>query len=121
MIKTSIHGLGARTVCQAVTAINKQIHSLARVIDSPTHSNVVSVQSSSPNVPVHAIAKKHGGAIYVFAVSLYHQETEATFRVAGLEDDTVVEVLDEDRSISVKNGQFTDRFQGYDVQFYRIR
>lgn len=105
----------------AVTALNKQIHSLAAVINSPTITGTAAVKSSAANVPVHLMAKRHGGATYLFAVSLYHHETTATFTVAGLAGKASAEVLGEGRRIELTNGQFADRFKGYDVHLYRIR
>jgi hypothetical protein len=106
---------------KAVSQINKQIHSLAAVINSPTLTGIVTAQSSSPHVPVHVMVKKHSGALYLFAVSLYQEPTEATFQVEGLGDESVAEVLDDGRTIPVRNGQFTDQFEGYDVRLFRIR
>jgi hypothetical protein len=105
----------------AVTALNKQVHSLASVINSPTVVDAASVTSSAPNVPVHVMVKRRDGATYLFAVSLYHEQTEAAFQVAGLGAESVAEALEEGRTIPVKNGRFTDRFEGYDVHLYRIR
>ena len=94
---------------------------LLTTINSPTIADAARVTSSAANVPVHVTVKQHNGTTYVFAVSLYHEETEATFRVDGLGASTTAEVIDEGRSVSVKNGTFADRFQGYDVHLYRIR
>ena len=96
----------------AVTAVNGQIHSLAAVINSPTVADVASVKSSASNVPIHMMVKKHDGATYLFAVSMYHKDTEATFRVAGLGAEAVAEVIGESRTVRVDKGQFADSFKG---------
>jgi hypothetical protein len=105
----------------AVTAVNRQIHSLAEVINSPTIASAVTVSSSAPHVPIHVMLKRHAGATYLFAVSLYHRETQGTFQIAGLGAPSAAEVLGEDRRVSVEKGQFTDTFAGYDVHVYRIQ
>lgn len=105
---------------EAVTKTNREIHSLAAVINSPTVTGAASVKSSAPNVPVHVMVKRHGGATYLFAVSLYHEETDAVFRVTGLATEEATEVLGEGRSVRVEKGQFADTFKGYDVHLYRL-
>ncbi len=105
----------------AVTALNRQIHALAPVLNSPTVAGAVTVASSEPHTPVHAIVKRHDGATYVFAVSMYSRRTEATFTVTGLPAAAKAEVLGEGRSIDVAGGIFKDAFAGHEVHLYRIR
>jgi hypothetical protein len=105
---------------EAVTAINRQIHSLAAVINSPTLTDAATVTSSNPHVPVNVMVKRHDGATYLFAVAMYRQETEATFRIAGLAARAVAEILGENRTVRIENGRFTERFKGYDVRIYKI-
>ncbi len=105
---------------KAVTAINRQIHSLAAVINSPTVTGAVTVTSSAPTVPIHTMVKRHGGATYLFAVSLYHEETEAVFTVDGVGARATADVLGENRTIRLDNARFAETFKGYDVHLYRI-
>jgi hypothetical protein len=105
----------------AVTAINQQIHGLAAVINSPTVTDGATVESSAEIVPVRFAVKKHGDATYLFAVSMFHEETTARFHVAGLPPKAAAEVLGEDRALDVTDGSFEDHFAGYDVHLYRIR
>jgi len=105
----------------AVTKINHQIHSLASVINSPDILDAYQVESSTVHVPIHFMAKELDGAKYVFAVSMYHLATDATFTIPGLDESSAVQVLAEDRSIPAKKGQFADHFEGYDVHIYRIQ
>lgn len=113
--------LADKEMLEGVTALNRQIHSLAAVINSPTIPDAVTVKSSSPNVPVHTMVKGHNGATYLFAVSMYHQEAEAAIQIDGLATDAVVEVIDEGRTIELSEGRFVDSFGGYDVHLYKIR
>lgn len=54
-----------------------------------------------------------------FAVSLYHEETDATFDIRGLAARATAKVIEESRSIAVTNGKFADHFGRYDVHLYR--
>ncbi|MBN1851641.1 MAG: hypothetical protein JW829_02925 [Pirellulales bacterium] len=107
-------------IVEAVTAFNRQIHSLAAVINSPTVPGAATVISSSPNTPVHVMVKRHQGATYLFAVAMHQQETESTVRLHGLSGHTEAEVLGEGRTVAIREGQITDRFQGYGVHLYKI-
>jgi hypothetical protein len=106
---------------KAVTAINREIQSLAGVLNSPTVAEGVSVQSSALEVPIDAIAKRHGGATYVFAVAMREAPAKGTFQVRDLPAQAKAEVIGENRTVSVKNGRFEDDFGPYDVHLYKIR
>jgi hypothetical protein len=105
----------------AVTAINRQIIRLAPVLNSPTLDKAISVSSENEEVPVAVMTKKHGGAVYLFAVGMREGETTVTFTVNGLTGEKNVEVLGEKREILLKNGVFKDKFEPWDVHLYRIR
>lgn len=105
----------------AVTSINKQIHELAPVLNSPTIHNMATVRSRNPEVPVHTITKRYEGAIYLFAVAMQNAPTRATFQIKDLPRRAKAEVLGEKRDIAVINGRFEDDFQPYDVHLYRIK
>lgn len=103
----------------AVTAINRQIHDLAPVLNSPT-IDVVKPKSSEEKVPVDAMAKHANGATYVFSVGMRNGPTTATFAVQGIKPGASVEVIGESRQIKSKDGSFDDEFKAYDVHLYRI-
>lgn len=105
----------------AVTAINKQIHELAPVLNSPTVKDGATVTSSSHDVPIDAMVKRHNGATYVFAVGMRNAPAKGTFEVRGLPATATAEVIGENRRIAVKGGKFEDEFRAYDVHLYRIR
>jgi hypothetical protein len=105
----------------AVTALNKQIHALAPVLNSPTAKDGATVTSSSAEVPIDLMVKRHNGATYVFAVGMRNAPAKGSFTVRGLSDAATAEVIGEGRSIKVKGGQFEDDFKAYDVHLYRIR
>lgn len=104
----------------AVTAINKQIHALAPVLNSPTVKHNAIVQSSSQQVPINAMFKRQGKAAYLFTVGMRNGTAQGTFTVPGLAKSARAEVIGESRTIAVKNGKFTDAFKPYEVHLYRI-
>jgi len=104
-----------------VTATNRQIQDLAPVINSPTVAAGVTVTSSSPRTPVHAILKQSEQGTYLFAVAMYREETTAEFHVAGLAGQGTAVVLGEGREVEVRDGRFSDRFAGYGVHLYRVK
>jgi hypothetical protein len=102
-----------------VTAINKQIQSLAPALNSPTLADGVTVKTSGPEAPVAAIAKRQGDATYVFSVAMREQGTKVSFTVKGAKG--AAEVIGENRAIPVKDGAFEDEFKPYEVHLYRIK
>jgi hypothetical protein len=104
----------------AVTALNQQINKLAPVLNSPTIRDTASVRSDNSEVPIAMMVKRHNGATYLFAVAMRDGKTEATFTLGGVNGASAVEVLGEDRTLSAKNGSFSDRFGPWDVHLYRL-
>jgi hypothetical protein len=104
----------------AVTAINRQIRELAPVLNAPAVPDGATVTSSSPEVPVDLVVKRHGGATDVFAVGMRNAPTRGTFQVKGVTGTRKVTVLGEDRTLTARDGRFEDDFRPYDVHLYRI-
>ena len=104
----------------AVTAINRQIHELAPVLNSPSLPDVASVSSSVAETPIDIMVKQHQGATFIFAVAMRDSVTRGTFELKGLGDKARVEVLGEDRALTAQDGRFTDEFEGYGVHLYKI-
>lgn len=104
-----------------VTAVNRQIHELAPVLNRPTITDGVTVTSSNADVFVEALVKRHEGATYVFAVGMRDGATTARFEVAGVPGEARVEVLGENRAMAVNGGMFEDRFEPWGVHLYRVR
>lgn len=105
----------------AVTEINKQIQTLAPVLNSPTVTDGVKVSSSTPDVQVEAIVKNHDGASYVFAVGMRDGKTTAHVQLAKHSGKETAEVLGERRTVEVTDGAFDDDFAPWDVHLYRIQ
>ncbi|MCF7973407.1 MAG: hypothetical protein K9N55_06300 [Phycisphaerae bacterium] len=105
---------------RGVTAINRQIHQLAPVLNSPTLANTLHISSSHSEVPIAAMVKRHGGSVYVFAVAMRQGATKATFSIPEIQGKHTVEVLGEDRTLDMQGGVFTDEFDLWDVHLYRV-
>jgi hypothetical protein len=99
-----------------VTAINKQIQSLAPALNSPAVPDGVTVTSDAP---VDAIARRQGDSTWVFSAAMRDQATKATFALKGAKGS--VEVLGENRTIPLKDGKFEDVFKPFDVHLYRVK
>jgi len=107
-------------MCAAVQRINRQVRSLASVINRGETLAEVRVRSSDPTVPVRFLARRKEGACWVFAVSMYSAPTEAAFSAPAFARTGKVEVLGENRTVDLRDGGFSDRFEGYAVHLYRI-
>jgi len=105
----------------AVTAINKQIASLATVLNSPTLDKAATVQSSAAETPIDLMVKRQGQELTLCAVGMRNSATTGTFTVPGAAGATTVEVIGEARTRPLKNGRFSDSFQPYDVHLYRLK
>lgn len=104
----------------AVTAINKEIHELAPVLNSPSITNGIAVHSSMSDAPIAWMLKRHHGATYLFAVNMRDKPTRGTFSVRGLPAAAKIEVLGDERRLNIGEGQWADNFTGYAVHLYRI-
>ena len=103
-----------------VTAINRQIHELAPVLNSPTVDGAAKITSSVPAVPIAAMCKRHDGATYVFAVCMRNEPARATIEVLDSKSSAEVQVLGENRSIRLRDGRFEDDFGPYAVRLYCV-
>ncbi len=103
-----------------VTATNRQIQSLAPLLNSPSLANAVTVQSASPNVPIDTMVKRKGQELTLCAVGMRNAPAKGTFTLPGLTEPTTIEVIGESRTLPLRKGQFSDTFGPYDVHLYRI-
>jgi len=104
----------------AVTRLNQQITRLAPVLNSPAIHTAAMVQSENANVPVATMIKYSDGAMYLFAVGMRDGATKVTFTLTGVEGNSLVEVLDENRTLTATNGSFSDHFDPWAVHLYRL-
>ena len=104
-------------VAAAVTQTDALIKQLAPVINSPFDDAFVTVNSS-----VRAMAKYYNGEHYVFAGATVNGAATGTdsFNLAGITSGTA-EVIGENRTIPIVNGQFVDTFaDGNAIHIYHI-
>jgi hypothetical protein len=104
----------------AVTAINRRIHDLAPVLNSPTIPGGATVHSSTPEAPIDVMVKRVPEATYLFAVGMRNRPARGSITVSGLPAEATAHVLGEDRNLAVRDGQFADDFPAYGVHLYRI-
>jgi hypothetical protein len=109
----------------AVTAINRQIHQLAPVLNSPSIVDGVTVKSSAEDAPIAWMMKRRRDATYLFAVNMRSVPTRGSFVVRsstlGIGQPISATVLEESRSMPVRNGELTDEFKPYEVHLYELR
>jgi len=106
---------------RAVTALNRQIHSLAAVLNTPSVEGGATIKPSPEDVPIDIMVKRCMGETYIFAVAMRDAAVKGLFEVRGLAETATAEVLGENRRIPVKNGRFEDDFKAYDVHLYRVQ
>lgn len=104
----------------AVGRVNKEILGLAPVLNSPTVEGRATVNSSDPEAPIDILVKQSGPAVYVFAVSMRDKPATGEFAVKQAPPGASIEVIGEARTLEVKDGKFSDAFNGYDVHLYRV-
>lgn len=102
----------------AIKKQNSEIKSLAKVIYAPEIETVS--LATEPKAKLDFVAKKVDDSVYILSSTMTTHATEATFIIKGL-GDAQVEVINEDRTLPVKDGVFTDSFGGYDVNLYKIK
>jgi hypothetical protein len=112
--------LADKEMLAEVTRVNRQIQTLAPLLNSPDVADALTVQSSSPDVPVEAVVKRDDQHTYVFAVAMRDGETACDFQVAGIKGQSRVEVLGENRTLELQDGKFSDAFRPWDVHLYRL-
>jgi hypothetical protein len=112
--------LADEEMAKGVAATNAEVKSRAGVINAPEEASpVATVTSEDAEAPVSVMARRHGGATYVFAAGTRGKGTAATFTLPGVRDGKV-EVIGEGRSIPVADGKFGDQFGAYGVHLYRV-
>lgn len=106
----------------AVASVNRQITALAPVLNSPTVEDGVEIKSSDEDVPVSSMVKSVDGSTYIFTAAMRDKKTTttATFKLKDSVNATA-EVIGEGRRVEVKNGEWSDKFKGYEVHLYKIK
>ena len=107
-------------VREAVSKINHQVQELAPALNSPAQPDLATVTSSNADVPIHLLNKARDKTIYVFAIAMRDGKTTGTLKLKGKVTQTTVTVLGENRTLELKDGGWTDAFDGYGVHLYRV-
>jgi hypothetical protein len=110
--ETGYNGAGhyaSGAMYKSIRTTNAQITALAPVINAPFAEKYVSASGS-----MSVMAKYYNGHFYVFAIPHASGSQTVTFTLAGAPTGTL-SVLNEDRSVSVSGGKFTDSFANEDV------
>jgi hypothetical protein len=98
-----------------VKSVNQQIKRLAPVLNAPFVNGLVSTTAQ-----VRTMAKRQGGQFYVFAGNNENGARSATFDMPCVGDASAT-VVDENRTIPVTGGRFSDSFaDGNAIHIYRI-
>jgi hypothetical protein len=103
-----------------VTALNKQITSLAPELNSATIPGLVTVTSANAAVPVDTMVKGNGTSLYVFSAASRAGTTTASYVIEGMTGSAVATVVGEGRTVAVTTGKFSDAFAANGVHVYAI-
>jgi hypothetical protein len=104
-----------------VTQINHEISSLAPVLNEPSVAEAMRAQLSAKETAIDTVTKRHENATYLFAVEMEGKQASAEFKPNSAKRTESVEVIGEDRTITFREGSFTDSFKPWDVHLYRLR
>ncbi len=124
--------LADKEMSAAVGALNAQVQRLAPVINSPADASDVKIATEAPPVapelakelstgPVAMLAKRHANAVYIFAVRMEGTPARATFTLPGAPAAAKATVIDEQRTLTLERGSFSDTFEPYGVHLYEIK
>lgn len=101
-----------------VTEINHEVHSLAAVLKTPSVPGLVTMTNLVGTNEVDFMAKQCNGATYLFAVGMRDAVTTKGFQFQNLTNNQM-EVIGENRTVTLTNGSFSDTFNGYEAHLYR--
>jgi Domain of unknown function (DUF4082) len=107
---------------RAIATLDRQVLSLAPVLNTPSVANGARVTSSNATTPVDMMLKRWHGSTYLFAVAARPGgPATATFTLRDCPSHATAVVVDENRHIRITNGSFRDEFaKPYQVHIYRI-
>jgi hypothetical protein len=106
---------------EAVGKLNHQIAQLAPVLNGAVIPAALTIKPGSASDKVDVLLKRNDQTTFLFAVEMRGQGCSLELGVKGIAGERPVEVLDEGRSLSSKDGRFSDHFQPWEVHLYRLR
>jgi hypothetical protein len=102
--------------------VTKELAAMQEVIASKSTSNDIEIEyhelGYSVDSGIEFITKKINGDTYLICVNSDKNPVKATF--SGLDKFNIIEVLKENRTISISNGNITEDFKPFDVHIYKI-
>lgn len=104
---------------QAISDNNAIIAANAPILNTQTVSNAASVSTNSADNPVDIMVKRDAGFTYIYAVSMRPGTPTATFTLRNFNVSSIVEVVNENRTLVASNGVFQDTFSDYGVHIYK--
>ncbi len=104
----------------AIAVLNQQIKALASQLNSASLPSLVTAASSNTAAPVDLMVKGRGTSLYVFSAISRGGTAVATFEIAGMTGNGVANVVDENRTIEIVAGRFSDAFVANGVHIYRV-
>ncbi len=110
------HGLGffpigwGGDVSGALAQVGRDVEALGPALLAPA-------EPVTADAPIQATARSSGGAFYVFAVNPTYASATAAIRAPGL-DGRPLQVIGESRTVTPKDGAFTDSFAPLAVHLY---
>jgi hypothetical protein len=102
----------------AVKGIAGELRTLSPVLTTPTVAGKLSV--TAKNNPIQTMLKKVNGEWYAFAVNSKAEPCEAAFKLTGLASGDKLDVMFENRSLTIEKGGWNDSFKPLDVHIYRV-
>ncbi len=102
-----------------ITALNNEITQLAPVINSNENTLDVQIEDVSGLTEVDFMVRQYQQKTYIFSAGMRDSSTVKKFSLSSKFCGTV-EVLNQSRQIQINDGIFTDTFNGFDVNIYKI-
>jgi hypothetical protein len=118
----------------AMKKFTDQMALLAPIVLGPELARTVTDDANAPLKRVDAMIREKDGVVYVIAARVTEpdpvkgakyqgvepESITVNFTVTGLAGNTTATVVDEGRTVSLINGQFTDKFVKNAVHIYKI-
>ena len=105
-------------VWQALLDITEELRQLTPALVSPT----VHVITATNKTTMHGAARRHQDQLYLILVNASHEpQPGTTFTLTGVPKSAPVEVLFEDRTLTLEQGVLTDDFGPYQRHVYRLK
>ncbi|MEK7413470.1 MAG: hypothetical protein AAB263_09170 [Planctomycetota bacterium] len=108
-----------------MTRVNGQIAKLsAAILDEPAKASVsIKLRGDAGDLAGEVLARASEGNLYLFTnnLDMDGRSGKATIMVPGLKKGAVIEVVDENRTLSADDGGFTDAFAALAVHIYRMK